>query len=186
MKNNHIPIENARITGSFFLFAFVAYGLGRHLFESQDTISQYSGSALIMLNSVLVIFIGILFRKTLIHYNVWVANIYLIARIIEGVALSALVVNLVSPVKTGEDTGYFLGMICLGLGSLPMTWILYKYRIAPAWLALWGIIGYAVFALGFVMEFLGKPWSMYLLGPGGLWEVLFALWLIFRKTIHSR
>ena len=32
------------------------------------------------------------------------------------------------------------------------------------------------------MELFGKAWSMYLLGPGGLWEVVFAIWLIIRGS----
>jgi hypothetical protein len=55
---------------------------------------------------------------------------------------------------------------------------LLKHTISPAWLALWGVIGYAIFSFGFLMELFGRVWSMYLLIPGGLWEIIFAIWLI--------
>ena len=42
------------------------------------------------------------------------------------------------------------------------------------------MIGYSVFAFGFLMEFFGKEWSMYLLALGGLWEITFAIWLIIK------
>jgi hypothetical protein len=63
---------------------------------------------------------------------------------------------------------------------------LYKHKISPPWLAIWGAIGYAVFAFGFLMELFGKEWSMYLLAPGGLWEVTFAIWLIVRGSKHVK
>jgi hypothetical protein len=78
------------------------------------------------------------------------------------------------------DYGYFLGMIVLGIGSIPTCFLLLKYKITPKWLAIWGMIGYAVFAFGFIMELFGKEWSMYLLGLGGLWEIYFAIWLIIK------
>ena len=65
MKNNNNPIEiyNARTIGSFFLLAFLAYGLGRHFYESEIVYEKYLGSALIITNSIMVLFIGILLRK---------------------------------------------------------------------------------------------------------------------------
>jgi hypothetical protein len=73
-------------------------------------------------------------------------------------------------------------MLVLGIGSIPMCLTLLKHKITPSWLAIWGAAGYAVFAFGFLMELFGKAWSMYLLGPGGLWEVVFAIWLIIRGS----
>ncbi|MDO5607707.1 MAG: DUF4386 family protein [Capnocytophaga sp.] len=69
-------------------------------------------------------------------------------------------------------------MLVLGLGSIPMCLMLYKYKIVPTWLAIWGAIGYAVFSFGFLKVLFGKEWSMLLLGLGGLWEITFAIWLI--------
>ncbi len=71
-------------------------------------------------------------------------------------------------------------MIVLGIGSIPMCFIFLKHRVIPKWLAIWGIIGYAVFAFGFLMELFGNKWSMYLLGLGGLWEIFFSIWLIIK------
>jgi hypothetical protein len=76
-------------------------------------------------------------------------------------------------------------MLILGLGSIPMCLGLYKYRISPSWLALWGVIGYTLFAFGFLMELFGKQWSMYLLIFGGLWETTFAFWLIIKKGTYN-
>ncbi|HHT22260.1 MAG TPA: DUF4386 domain-containing protein [Bacteroidales bacterium] len=177
-KSNAITIFNARTIGVFFLLAFLAYGIGSQLFESTNNPEKYLGALLIIANSVMVLFIGILLRKTLKLYNPTVGNIYLFTRIFEVLALSAVLLKGI----VSNDLGYFLAMLVLGIGSIPMCLTLLKHKITPSWLAIWGAIGYAVFAFGFLMEFFGKAWSMYLLGLGGLWEVVFAVWLIVRGS----
>ena len=173
-RNNSVTIFNARIIGIFFLLAFLAYGIGRQLFESADKPEKYLGALLILANSAIVLFIGILLRKTLTRYNSIVGNIYFFTRIFEALALSTILLKGV----VSDDLGYFLAMLVLGIGSIPMCLTLYKHKVSPSWLAIWGAIGYAVFAFGFLMELFGKEWSIYFLGPGGLWEVVFAIWLI--------
>ncbi len=177
---NRTEIYNARTIGSFFLLAFLAYGFGIQLFESQIASEKYFGSVLIITNSKMVLFIGVLFRRTLKQYNVSVANIYLFTRLFESAALSSIVLNLIPAINISEDNGYFLAMFVLGFGSNPMCLTLYKQRILPPWLTIWGVIGYAVFAFGFLMELFDKEWSMYFLPLGGLWEITFAIWLIIK------
>jgi hypothetical protein len=182
MKNEVVTnnISKGRIIGAFFILAFFAYAFGRSLFESADNTQKYIGASLIIANSVMVFFIGFLFRKTLNRYNSLVGNIYLATRTLEALALASLVLKLFFEVNISDDLGYFVAMLVLGLGSIPMCLTLLKFKITPAWLAIWGIVGYAVFAFGFLMEFFGKQWSMYLLGLGGLWEIAFAIWLIIK------
>jgi len=177
-KGNSVTVFNARLIGAFFLLAFLAYGIGRQLFESTDDPDKYLGASLIIANSVMVLFIGILLRKTLKLYNPTVGNIYLFTRIFEALALLTILLN----GNISDDLGYFPAMLVLGIGSIPMCLTLLKHKITPSWLAIWGAAGYAVFAFGFLMELFGKAWSMYLLGPGGLWEVVFAIWLIIRGS----
>jgi hypothetical protein len=181
-KSNAITIFNARIIGIFFLLAFLAYGLGSQLFESTSNPEKYSGALLIIANSVIVLFIGILLRKTLKLYNSAVGNIYLFTRIFEAVALLAIFLK----GNISGDLGYKLAMLVLGIGSIPMCLTLLKHKITPSWLAIWGAVGYAVFAFGFLMELFGKEWSIYLLGLGGLWEVTFGIWLIVRGNHRKK
>lgn len=175
-------IFKARTIGILFLVVFLAYGFGRHLFESQINSETYIGALLIIANSIMVLCIGILFKQTLQQYNVLVGNIYLFTRVFESLALASIVLNLMPTVSISENYGYFLAMLVLGIGSIPMCLTLYKHKISPAWLAVWGAVGYAIFSFGFLMELFGEEWSMYLLGPAGLWEITFAIWLI----IYSR
>jgi len=182
--NKHIgktEIYKARFVGLFFLLAFLAYGLGQHFFESEYAPEKYIGSLLIVLNSVLVLFIGVLLKKTLQPHNRLVGTIYLFTRIFEAITLASIVLNLFPFFQIPGDYAYFLAMLVLGIGSIPMCLILYKYKISPFWLAWWGVVGYSIFALGFLMEFFNMQWSMYFLLPGGLWEITFAIWLITKK-----
>lgn len=180
-------IHKARIIGTFFLLAFLAYGLGRNFFESEILIEKYIGTVLIIINSILVLFIGVFLSRTLKQYNILVGNIYLLTRIFEAVALSSIVLNLIPTTSISLDYGYFLGMLALGIGSIPMCFTLYTHKIAPNWLSIWGMVGYTLLAFGFLMELFGKEWSMYLLALGGLWEVIFAIWLIIKggKNRHQ-
>jgi hypothetical protein len=179
-NSSSIKIPKARIIGSFFLLAFLLYGIGRNIFESDILAEKYTGALLIFANSIIVLLIGILLRKFLLKYNVFVGNIYLLTRIFEAIALASIILSIIPSVNISLNIGYFLAMIALGIGSIPMCFILLKHRIVPKWLAIWGITGYAIFAFGFIMELFGKEWSMYLLGLGGLWEIYFALWLIIK------
>jgi len=180
-KNYAITIFNARTIGVFFLLAFLAYGIGSQLFESTNNPEKYLGALLITANSVIVLFIGILLRKTLKLYNQLVANIYLFTRIFEAFALASIILTIFPKVNISGHLVYNLGMLVLGMGSIPMCLTLLKHRITTSWLAIWGAIGYAVFAFGFLMELFGKEWSLYLLAPGGLWEVTFGIWLLIRE-----
>ena len=100
---------------------------------------------LIIANSVIVLFIGILLRKTLKLYNPLVGNIYLFTRIFEALVLSTIFIN----ETVSDDLEYVIAMLILGIGSIPMCLTLYKHKISPAWLAIWGAIGYAVLLLAF-------------------------------------
>ena len=51
---------------------------------------------------------------------------------------------------------------------------------------MWGVTGYVIFAFGFIMELIGKNWSMYLLGLAALWEITFAIWLIIKGENEKR
>ena len=177
---NATRIYKDRIIGLLFLGAFLCYGIGRNLFESQNNSEQLTGSFLIIINSIFVIYIGIFLRKTIKSYHFLVANTYLFTRIIEAIALSSILMNLIPTVNISYDLGYHIAMFSLGVGSIPMCYVLYKNNIIVNWLAIWGIIGYSLLSLGFLMELFGNEWSMYLLIIGGLWEIIFAVRLIAR------
>jgi len=88
--NNSTKIYKSKWIGIFFLLAFIAYGLGRSFFERENTTEQYIGAILILLNTIIVLFIGVWFKKTLRQYNEMVGNIYLLTRLLEAIALGSI------------------------------------------------------------------------------------------------
>ena len=183
---NTKKIHKDRIIGLLFIGAFLCYGIGRNFFESQNNSEQLTGSFLIIINSIFVIYIGIFLRKTIKSYHSLVANTYLFTRIIEALALSSILMNLISTVNISYNLGYHIAMLSLGIGSIPMCYVLYNNNIVANWLAIWGITGYSLLSLGFLMELFGIKWSMYLLIIGGLWEITFAIRLIARFEKSSK
>ena len=177
---NMTRIYKDRIVGLLFLGAFLCYGIGRNLFESQNNSEQLIGSFFIVINSIFVIYIGIFLRKTIKPFHSLVANTYLFTRAIEAIALSSILLNLILNTNIFYDLGYHVAMLSLGIGSTPMCFVLYKNNIVASWLAICGMIGYSLLSFGFLLELFGIEWSMYLLIIGGLWEIIFAVRLILR------
>lgn len=174
---------NARLVGGLFILAFGLYGGGTAL-AMQGHFP--AGVGLILANSVAVTWIGVLARPWLRPFSSLIANGYLAARVIEGLLLAAGALMLWAR-GGGEaglgfnDTAYTVAMFVLAVGSLGFCLGLFRTALVPAWLALWGLGGYAVFGVGMILGAYGmEDLSMYLLIPGGLFELVFGLWLIIR------
>ena len=193
-----------RIAGILFLCAFLAYGIGTSmvapLVEAGNATAVLpsarsqliTGCILMIGNSVIVIAIGMLLRATISGADARTANTYVAARAIEGLTLAvgafalmslafsgdSLSLSHVSSAKRVNFIGYQAGMLALGLGSLPFCLLLLKQRFVPGWLALWGFTGYAIFASGALLELLGLPYGIALSVPGGLFEIVYGIWLI--------
>ncbi|MCA9391188.1 MAG: DUF4386 family protein, partial [Candidatus Magasanikbacteria bacterium] len=68
----------------------------------------------------------------------------------------------------------------LAAGSIPFTLTLFKTKMIPPFLAMWGIVGYSSLLLGVVLEFIGIKTGLTFVIAGGLFEMLLALWLILK------
>src|SRR5919199_948208 len=192
----------ARIVGALFLAGFLAYGVGnliatgivRSADRSGSTALFVTGVALMLLNSAFGI--GVLMVPILRLHNKAIAAGYLGTRIFEGVGLAIGVVSLI--VLTGSSAihansvFYNVGEAGLGIGSLFFCALLFRTGLVPRWLAAWGFIGYACFAVGNLLELSGVAGAAVVAAvPGGLFEWAFALWLIARgfastATVRSR
>lgn len=162
-----------RTAGILFLAAFVCYGAGQALVE------RPVGTALMLLNSGVVVTLGALVFQALRPSAPTAAAMYLLARAIEAILLAVGVVSLVwMRSAEGNDLAYQLGMLTLGVGSVPFCYVLLRQRIAPIWLGIWGMVGYAVLACGAMLELLGVGAGLLLSIPGGLFEIALGLLLI--------
>ncbi len=64
--------------------------------------------------------------------------------------------------------------------GLMLCYTLYKAQLLPRWLALWGLVGYAIILGGMVSEIMGSGLGDLSSLPGGLWEIFVGVWLIVK------
>ena len=77
----------------------------------------------------------------------------------------------------GQLYAYNIGMSAVGLASLLLCYVLYRARLVPRVLAIWGLGGYAIILCGSVLEVLGFNLQTIHAIPGGLWELFIGVWL---------
>ena len=149
------------------------------------------GLLMIVLNSMVVTSLGYLSIILLGDSGRVVSSLYLGTRILEAAFLafggfmlySAAVIpdgTLVAAVSIINDGAYQMAMFSLGIGSVLLFWSMTGKKQLPMWLGIWGITGYALLSTGSVLGLWGSSMSMYVAIPGGLFEVLFAFWMIFK------
>ena len=138
-----------------------------------------------LVNSVIVIGIGVLMFPILRPRNKAIASGYVGTRIFEGVGLAIGAVCLL--VLTGPAAvdanfvAYNVAEVGLGIGSLFFCALLFRTGLVPRFLAVWGFVGYACFAAGSLLELFGVAGAgLVATIPGGLFELTFAIWLIAR------
>ena len=111
-------------------------------------------------------------------------DIYFTARIAEGLLLGISAIALHSSffgLPISSDAFYRLGMIALGLGSLPMCIWLIRSKFIPTVLGALGFTGYVCLIAVMVTAASGfETASMALLLPSAAFEVMFGLILVLR------
>jgi hypothetical protein len=186
-SQNSIPMTStrtiARTVGALLLAAFLLYGLGNAIATNaaDDSWLVTFGVAMMLANSVAVVAIGALLYPVLRPHSAMAARIYLATRVFEATFLSIGAIALLIGSMAVNVTAYNIAMAGLGIGSLFLCSLLYRTRLVPRILAVWGFVGYAAFATGSLIELAGVT-GAGLIGavPGGLFEIFFAFWLIFR------
>lgn len=146
---------------------------------------------------------GVLMFPILKQHNERVAVGYLGFRIMDAVFIAIMVLFILLQIplgnqylKAGADTSYLqtlstvftqgqlyaydLGMSVLGLAGLMLCYTLYRAKLVPRVLAVWGLVGYAIIFFGMVSEIMGSGLGLVSSLPGGLWEVFIGGWLIVK------
>jgi hypothetical protein len=80
----------------------------------------------------------------------------------------------------GSLYAFDIGMITLGLSGVLLCNTLYRAKLVPRPLAIWGLVGYAIIFGGMVSEVMGSGLGLASSIPGGLWEVFIGVWLIVK------
>src|SRR3954453_5999042 len=84
-----------------------------------------------------------------------------------------------------NDLAYQAGQATVAVGAFFLSVFLYRTRLVPRFLAMWGAIGYLLHLTGATAELLGIHISMFLLIPGGLFELAFATRVLVRFTSRT-
>ena len=99
---------------------------------------------------------------------------------VDGLAVSLILLTGSAAIHA-NSVFYNVAEAGLGIGSLFFCALLFRTGLVPRFLAVWGFIGYACFAVGNLLELFGVA-GAGLVGaiPGGLFELTFGIWLIAR------
>jgi hypothetical protein len=153
--------------------------------------------------AVSVIGIGVVMYPILKKYVESLALAYVGFRLVEGILIVVASISLLSLLTLSQeyvggsldasyyqasgtsllalqDWSFVIGtMIFLGLGGLPLYYLLYQSRLVPRWLSAWGIIGAASVLLYGLLWLFGISADV-LAAPIGVQEMVFAVWLIVK------
>ena len=82
--------------------------------------------------------------------------------------------------KQGGIYAYHMGMAIWAIGGVMFVSVLYKSKLIPRLMSVWGIIGYVILASGSVMEIFGHNDMVEIISvaPGGLFEITLSILLI--------
>ncbi len=150
---------------------------------------------------------GVLMFPVLKPHNERIAVGYLTARIMDAVFVAIMVIFILLQIPLGSeylkavtaataDAAYLqtlstlftqgqlytyeIAMCTLGTSGLLLCYTLYRAKLVPSWLAVWGLIGYATILLGMLSALLGSGLGDLSSIPGGLWEMFMGVWLIVK------
>ena len=147
---------------------------------------------------------GVLMFPVLKPHNERIAIGYLAARIMDAVFIAIMVIFILLQIplgnayvnaaaadtfylqalgtlfKQGQLYAYSIGMSTLGVSGLMLCYTLYKAKLVPRVLAVWGLVGYAIIFVGMVSEIMGSGLGLASSLPGGLWELFIGVWLIVK------
>jgi hypothetical protein len=145
---------------------------------------------------------GVLMFPVLKQHNERIAFGYLASRIVDAVFIAVFVLFTLLQIPLGSEYlkaagpdsfhlqalsnvtvqanlyAYDMGMIALGLAGLMLNYLFYRAKLVPRWIAIWGLVGYAIIFCGMVSEVMGSGLGLVSSIPGGLWEVFVGVWLI--------
>lgn len=75
---------------------------------------------------------------------------------------------------------YQVAETLLGLGCLFLCSLLFRARLLPRGLSIWGWVGCAILMTGTIAEIFGFHIGLACSIPGGLFEIALGFWLIFK------
>lgn len=170
-----------RIAGVLFIVALLASLIGGGLIETaKEQPKLIAGVIMEIVNAVAVLGIGILLFSVLKQFSENAVYAYLGFRIIESLAcFSASFVVLTGSTELRVfHSGILIPSFFCG-GALIFYTILFRYRLLPRFIAIWGLVGVLLIIFLNVFKPEGQTGLMLAL-PIVLNEILLGIWLISR------
>jgi hypothetical protein len=147
---------------------------------------------------------GVFMFPILKRHNKGIAVGYLASRIVDAVFIAVMVLFILLQIPLGREYlkaagaetdhlqalstvfvqagqyAYDIAMGTLGIAGVMLCYAFYRTRLIPRWIAVWGLVGYPIIAIGMVSEIMGSGLGLVSSIPGGLWEVFVGMWLIVK------
>ena len=82
-----------------------------------------------------------------------------------------------------EWTYWFGPMAVFSVSALLLNWLLYRSRVVPTWISIWGFIGGVLLLASAILEMFGQAlgwWQAVFTIPIGVNEMVLAIWLIIK------
>lgn len=79
-----------------------------------------------------------------------------------------------------NQLAYQIAQMSLGFGAMFLGALLLRSGLVPRALAILGLAGYALHMIGAISELFGLHISLFMLIPGGIFEIALAIWLIVK------
>jgi energy-converting hydrogenase Eha subunit A len=95
-----------------------------------------------------------------------------------GAAGAPLLQSMSAVAMQGHLYAYEIAMMAVGAAGLFLTYGFYKLKLVPRFVAVWGLIGYAVHLSGSALTVVGFDLALMHTIPGGLWELFIGVWLL--------
>jgi hypothetical protein len=97
-----------------------------------------------------------------------------------GAGDASSVLPLASVLVAQSESAFHMAMTALGVGSIPMCYLLYRTRLVPRPIAALGVAGYVFLVGNGVLVASGADMGITLFLPGALFELAFPFWLIVK------
>jgi hypothetical protein len=162
------------------------------------------GAFMMLLNSVVDVGKGVLFFPILEKHGKRTALAYFATMVVEVVLLAVGVLGLLIIVPLAQEgagagpagaawikalgslalqsntMAYQVAEMLLGLGCVSLCSLLFRARLIPRFMAMWGLIGYVILMIGTIAEIFGIHIGLMLTIPGGLFELALGFWLLIK------
>lgn len=186
------------------------------IYAAEHPVHLGAAALLELVMATAIVGIAVLMHPILKMQSERIAMGYIGARVIEGaifVMVAVLSLRLLQPLGRqvlgagGSDTSSFRGMAALlvavhdeayliggrfvfSLSAVILNYSLFRSRIIPRWLSLWGLGGAVLILAGAIAGFFdgsggGSPFETVSFLPIALQEMVFAVWLIARGFVRA-